>query len=214
MGRMNTYALPLKSVRYGGSMYKPMSSAGSADSQVVFKIPGDLDWRARNIFQHSHRHFTENTSLTFLLVDEMCPLSSVHAQSDPFRRFPIAGGRLFYAAYSNSIVLTANDILCYFASIPRNLPGTVIECIHVLPLDKVKQNFAILSFYILSLAALTVVMDLPVRHVDLQERQSDTRVYSSTDNGLCQTCKSSCRTPRGSVVRSQTQDCACQVWIE
>ncbi|KAH9941081.1 hypothetical protein B0H21DRAFT_710687 [Amylocystis lapponica] len=139
----NPFAVPLKTLEDQGIVYKEGRSS-PGDSQVIFKL-GDKDaWRAgriRQIFKHTRAHQGSRRSIaqTFLAVDEYLPLSAEHAVLDPFRKFPVAGGRLFYNKYEPlPVILTAEDVVCQFAFIRRSFPGIQesVDFAHVLPLDK------------------------------------------------------------------------------
>ena len=119
------------------------------DSNVVFHNGSVEDWQAgriREIFQHTQHQ----SSQTFLVIDCLQPLTKDHALRDPCRLFPVAGGRYFYRKMMpHPYIVTPGDIIGHFASRDRTLPCGVgitiqeadveesIECIHILPLDKV-----------------------------------------------------------------------------
>nr|VWO94193.1 STE/STE11/BCK1 protein kinase [Ganoderma boninense] len=120
------------------------------DSNVVIKTEDGQDWQAgriRDIFEHTQYH----RSQLFLVIDCFERLTDQHALRDPCRAFPIAGGRFFYKALAPAPrIIKTCDVLGHFACIDRTLPGgrnqeqtdhddietEMIECLHVLPLDK------------------------------------------------------------------------------
>ncbi|KII91440.1 hypothetical protein PLICRDRAFT_105296 [Plicaturopsis crispa FD-325 SS-3] len=123
-----------------GELLKP-ASVSPRDSNIIFHSAGG-DWsagRIRTIFDHSS---DSETAETFFVVDAYRPLSKTDVPHDPYRKFPIAGGRLFYKSFTGSpVLLTANDIKCHFASSPQKANGIKEQCIHALPLDKVCPHF-------------------------------------------------------------------------
>lgn len=131
------HAISLRAVDHDGARYKPHSS-GPKDSHVVFRAPDNEDWRAgrvRDIFTQDGGSAT--TKKIWLAVDEYTSLSAEDQVLDPYRKFPIAGGRLFYADFEpGPRILALEDIICHSTMIKRQLPVLLRECVHILPLDK------------------------------------------------------------------------------
>ena len=113
------------------------------DSNIVFKSITHYDWQAgriRQIFRHSSLREDKLFCRILLVVDGFVPLVNQHALQDPCRAFPVAGGRLFYDRFlPQPIILTIEDIYGHFASRRRKLSvdDQSLDCLHVLPLDKV-----------------------------------------------------------------------------
>lgn len=142
---INPYVIPKDKVCDRGIVYKPVH-VSKGDSGIVFTLEGEQIWRAGHITKIFlyYKHIRDGTppiTQTFYLVQAFERLTTEHARRDPYRKFCVAGGRLFYAAFEPiTYLLTKNDITCHFASIPRRLPGDSVQCVHVLPLDKVSHH--------------------------------------------------------------------------
>lgn len=144
---VNPYVLPLTKYQDRGFCYRA-SHISDGDSHIAFVRSGGKRWRAGcivKIFRYyryerdGHPRFTQ----VFFLVQEYARLTQEHAEHDPYRKFPIAGGQLFYNILRPRLrLLTVDNITCHCAIIPRLLPCINIECIHVLPLDKVSMVIA------------------------------------------------------------------------
>lgn len=136
----HTGVIRQKVTRLGQSYQIPAASVG--DSRIVFRHEHNAEWSAgciRTIFSHT-RYLATGAKLTqtFLLIDEYSQLADSDVLMDPFRNFPILGGRLFYNHFNREpVLLEVNDIVCHFAHTKLNIPGIDQECIHALPLDKV-----------------------------------------------------------------------------
>ena len=147
--QINPYIVPLGKLQDRGATYRPMN-ASDGDSNVIFTLNGGHKWRAgrvSRIFCY-YKHVREGVKImqNFLLVKEYARLKGSHAILDPYRKFPIAGGRLFYEEFRPTIrLLTVSDISCQYALTPRQLPKTSISCVHVLPLDKVRMLIMLLG---------------------------------------------------------------------
>ncbi|KAH9928118.1 uncharacterized protein B0H18DRAFT_875082, partial [Fomitopsis serialis] len=147
VGQASRRAISLKSVEYLGARYRPHATSRN-DSIVVFRIGGDTEWRAGRIREILAQEAvgTETTTgprewRTWIIVEEYRSLDPHHREFDPYRDFPMAGGRLFYSAFMPKLLaLTVRDIVCHAATINRVLPGPGDRCVHILPLDKVRFN--------------------------------------------------------------------------
>ncbi|KZS99729.1 uncharacterized protein LAESUDRAFT_605756, partial [Laetiporus sulphureus 93-53] len=139
-GSINPYVVSLDSVEYRGVLYK-VSTCSLGDSNVIFTSQLRGQWRAGQVahmFRYKQIHGECKFVQDYLVVKEFVPLTSEDSRLDPYRRFPVAGGRLFRDAFKPEIqLLTTKDLLCHFAMLPRLLPKGSVKCIHVLPLDKV-----------------------------------------------------------------------------
>jgi hypothetical protein len=136
------------SIKRLDQLFKPQESS-HGDSGIIFRT-GDAqlpcshldNWSAGYICAiFSHTRTTSaglSVTQTFAVVNEMQQLSQHDSAYDHFREFPIAGGRLFYAAPKHQPVLVCvDDILCHCACTPLDIPTIHTTCLHVLPLDKV-----------------------------------------------------------------------------
>lgn len=80
------------------------------------------------------------TRKLFIVVDTYVDLNAADAVHDPYRLFPVAGGRLFYNRFfPEHCLVTEDNIFCHFARAEQVLPGSATECILALPLDKVSR---------------------------------------------------------------------------
>lgn len=112
------------------------------DSHVAFR-ERDGTWsagRVREIFVHVWREQESLKGKVFLVVDVFSELSANEAPNDPYRKFLIAGGRMFLEQFSGLRVISDEEFWCHFARYDQPLPGTSIPCITAIPLDKVPSN--------------------------------------------------------------------------
>jgi len=129
----------LKSVNSGGVLFTPASEHPN-DSQIVFGAGVPQDWSAgyiQSIFAVSIP--LENgvlTRQTFCVVNVLKDLPEDLARDDPYRRFPIAGGRLYQQKTARVKLLRSSEIISHFAGTPDILSKLNMSHIHVLPLDK------------------------------------------------------------------------------
>ncbi|OSC96548.1 hypothetical protein PYCCODRAFT_1378951 [Trametes coccinea BRFM310] len=114
------------------------------DSNVQYRLSSsDADpavGRIRSIFTHSRKGVEGRwISETFLVVDRLEELSENDARLDNFRRYPYAGGRLYYEQVRPSYhVIRPPQIICHVARTPLNVSGISSPTVHVLPLDRVR----------------------------------------------------------------------------
>jgi hypothetical protein len=124
--------------RFGQVFQAVMSSP--RDSYIMYKDSTSGTRAAgciRDIFTHARYRHGSATVDTFFIVDTYMPLSSVHAEIDPYRQFPIVGGRLFYNSFlPHPTIILASDVMCHFACTVHDVPGIDEKCIHALPFDK------------------------------------------------------------------------------
>ncbi|KAL6303846.1 hypothetical protein BKA93DRAFT_734280 [Sparassis latifolia] len=139
---INRYVVRNKKLEVQDDIYKPVTTS-RGDSYIVFQRADDADWRAGrvvDIFTHSYRQENIDVRRNFLLVEEYIALEIRHIQFDPYRKFPFVGGRLFYDKVRDQlIVLEVDEITCHFAHTRRTTPSIDIDCVHVLPLNKVSS---------------------------------------------------------------------------
>ena len=121
-----------------GFIFSP-SSFSIRDSHVVIgnRIPGD--WYAGQIKQIFTVAFgTPVPSEAFFVVQRFKKFSADEAKRDPYRQFPLVGGRLYHCNLEDKIeVVVAQDIVAHFAHTPHNEQTFGLPCFHALPLDKV-----------------------------------------------------------------------------
>lgn len=141
----NPFITKLDSVSEGGDIYKPVGTR-SGDENAVFKTTKDKTWRAGRIlmfFNHAHMGLgNQRTEATFVVLEEYKPLSPMHRESDPYRHYSVAGGRLFYDEFLPKQVLLLTEVLHCHCSISRpriHWRDNAIndKVVHILPLNKV-----------------------------------------------------------------------------
>ena len=64
----------------------------------------------------------------FFIIKPYLPLNTEDAQLDPYRKFLVAPGQLFYKESGDILVCTLNKILCHFAQTPYNSPNISKMC--------------------------------------------------------------------------------------
>lgn len=139
---INPYVVATDKLPDRGVVYRTSRTA-DGDSQIIFTVDGETKWRAgriQEIFTYKQTGDGEQFQQMFLVAREYVHLTPEHSAHDPYKNFPIAGGRLFYEKFTETLrLLTVDDIVSHFGAIPRLLPGTAVpvQCLHVLPLDKV-----------------------------------------------------------------------------
>jgi hypothetical protein len=97
------------------------------------RIPGD--WYAGKIKQIFTLTFS--SSEAYFVVQRFKEFSVQEAQQDPYRQFPLVGGRLYHPELEDKIeVVTAQEIVAHFAHTPHDTQTFGLPCFHALPLDK------------------------------------------------------------------------------
>ena len=122
--------------RQRGSTFSP-SSFSIRDSHVVLgdRIPDC--WYAGKIKQIFTLTFGPSSEAYFV-VQRFKEFSAQEARQDPYRQFPLVGGRLYHPELEDEIkVVTAQEILAHFAHTPHDTQTFGLQCFHALPLDKV-----------------------------------------------------------------------------
>jgi len=119
------------------SLFSP-SSFSSRDSHVVVGsgIPGE--WYAgkiKQIFEYPIRP----PSKVYFAIQRFRELSAKEASQDPYRRFPLVGGRLYHPELEDRIeVVPSQEIIAHFAHTPQDERDFDFPCFHALPLGKVR----------------------------------------------------------------------------
>lgn len=118
------------------ALFSP-SSFSVRDSHVVVGggIPGD--WCAgkiKQIFEYPLRP----PSKVYFAIQRFRELSAQEASQDPYRRFPLVGGRLYHPELEDKIeVVPSQEIIAHFAHTPQDEGDFDFPCFHALPLGKV-----------------------------------------------------------------------------
>ena len=125
--------------RHHGSIFSP-SSFSIRDSHVVIgtRIPGP--WHAGEIKQIFTVGF-RSSSEAYFVVQRFKELSAKEAEKDPYRQFPLVGGRLYHPELEDKReVVMAREIIAHFAHTPYDEQTFGFPCFHALPLNKVRST--------------------------------------------------------------------------
>lgn len=125
------------------NVYK-VSDVSERDSLVIFTKEGSSSWFAGQVEEIFLYGYQDGASIVlaecFLVLAEFGDLPTDYESLDPYRRFPIVGGRLFHTTRKKERILVPfHNVSCPFAMTPHTLQTDVgaFSCVHVLPLDKV-----------------------------------------------------------------------------
>jgi hypothetical protein len=113
------------------------SSFSSRDSHVVVGrgIPGD--WYAGKIKQIFEYPLGPPSNVYFA-IQRFKELTAQEALKDPYRQFPLVGGRLYHPELEDEIdVVPAREIIAHFAHTSQDEQDFGFPCFHALPLGKV-----------------------------------------------------------------------------
>lgn len=118
------------------ALFSP-SSFSLRDSHVVVgrRIPGD--WHAGKIKQ-IFEYPLGPPSKVYFAVQRFRELSAQQALQDPYRQYPLVGGRLYHPELEDEIeVVPSQEIIAHFAHTPQDDRDFGFPCFHALPLEKV-----------------------------------------------------------------------------
>lgn len=138
--------VPLNSVLAQSSIMRhgiryATSRSSKGDSYVVFGKSLSDEWCAGRIKYIFGSPGSAGT--VFLAVSQYDTLGADDQERDPYRAFPLVGGKLFRRTRKKSLVLlTLSDLLCHFAATSMHVEGIETECLHVLPLDRVRSHLS------------------------------------------------------------------------
>ncbi|KAH9161034.1 hypothetical protein EDB89DRAFT_810456 [Lactarius sanguifluus] len=118
-----------------GAIFSP-SSFSIRDSHVVIVDRISGDWHAGKIKQIFTVPFRPSSEAYFV-VQRFKEFSAQEAQRDPYRRYPLVGGRLYHPELEDEIeVVAAQEVIAHFARTPYDGQAFGIPCFHALPLDR------------------------------------------------------------------------------
>jgi hypothetical protein len=107
------------------------------DSYVAIGKGVSEGWYAgkiKQIFTHSALQPSE----VYFLIQKFRELSPEEASRDPYRQFPLVGGRLYHPELEEELeIVTSQEIVAHFAYTPLEEEDFGFPCFHALPLDKV-----------------------------------------------------------------------------
>ena len=119
-----------------GAIFSP-SSFSIRDSYVVIAKATPLDWYAGTIKQ-IFTYPSGQSSDVYFVIQKFDELSNQEALQDPYRRYPLVGGRLYHPELNDEIeVVPSHKITAHFAHTPYDRKEFGFSCFHALPLDKV-----------------------------------------------------------------------------
>jgi len=126
-----------------GAIFSP-SSFSVRDSHVVI-CKGDgqryAEWyagRIKQIFTYPSGLPLPSKPEAYFVVQRFKELSDQEALRDPYRNYPLVGGRLYHLDLEDKIeVVPSQDITAHFAHTPHDEKEFGFPCFHALPLDKV-----------------------------------------------------------------------------
>jgi len=106
------------------------------DSHVVF---GRGDWSAGKIQQiFAYPSELPSKLEAYFVIQRFKELSDQEALRDPYRKYPLVGGRLYHLELEDKIeVVPSQEIIAHFAHTLHNEEDFGFPCFHALPLDKV-----------------------------------------------------------------------------
>lgn len=135
--------VPTKARRYDklkhhGAIFSPASSS-VRDSHVVIGEGFPGDWYAGKIKQiFTYPFDLPGSKEAYIVVQRFKELSAQDAMQDPYRRYPMVGGRLYYPELEEQLeVVTVQDVIAHFAYTPHDGLEFGFPCFHALPLNKV-----------------------------------------------------------------------------
>lgn len=123
-----------------GAIFSPVSFS-VRDSYVVVATATPLDWYAgtiKQIFAYPSKWSSNSESDVYFVIQKFGELSNQEALRDPYRRYPLVGGRLYHTELNDEIeVVPSQKITAHFAHTPYDREEFGFPCFHALPLDKV-----------------------------------------------------------------------------
>ena len=119
-----------------GAIFSP-SSFSVRDSYVAIAKSAPLDWYAGTIKQ-IFTYPEGQSSNVYFVIQKFGELSNEEALQDPYRRYPLVGGRLYHLELNDEIdVVPSHKMIAHFAYTPYDRKEFGFPCFHALPLDKV-----------------------------------------------------------------------------
>jgi hypothetical protein len=125
---------------YRGAIFSP-SSFSVRDSHVAIGSGSGTqfpcDWYAGKIKQIFMYPF-KSPSRVYFVIQKFRELSTQEALRDPYRQFPLVGGRLYHTELEDEIeVVPFQKIIAHFAHTLHDEQDFGFPCFHALPLDRV-----------------------------------------------------------------------------
>jgi hypothetical protein len=134
--------LTTESITFCGMQFSTVTNSLS-NSYVVFKAnpQSNEPWSAGSIQIIFYLQIKETTRGPFFIIKPYLPLNVEDSLFDPYRKFLLAAGQLVYEECDDLLVCAFDEVFCHFAHTPYQSPYISKQCIHVLPLDRVRDYF-------------------------------------------------------------------------
>jgi len=149
-------AMQYNKFSHRGTIFSP-STFSIRDSYVAVGKGVPEDWHAgkiKQIFTHSVLQPSE----VYFVIQRFKELSPQAASCDPYRRYPLVGGRLYHPELEEELkIVTSQEIVAHFAYTPLGEEDFGFPCFHALPLDKVPPSSS--SCHMMS-CQLSVLLEL------------------------------------------------------
>ena len=117
------------------------NSLGNSYVVVKIKSGGNEPWSAGSIQMIFYLPLGETMRGPFFVIKPYLPLDTEDSQLDPYRKFLVVAGQLFYEECGDLLVCALDEVQCHFAHTPYSSPNISKRCVHVLPLDRVCARF-------------------------------------------------------------------------
>lgn len=135
-GTTHARARQYKKFSHRSATFSP-STFSIRDSYVAIGKGVSEGWHAgkiKQIFTHSVLQPSE----VYFVIQKFRELSPQLESCDPYRQFPLVGGRLYHPEVKGELeIVTTQDIIAHFAYTPLEDEVFDFPCFHALPLDKV-----------------------------------------------------------------------------
>ncbi|KAJ3501185.1 hypothetical protein NLJ89_g9453 [Agrocybe chaxingu] len=129
-------AIRRKSIKRLGERFQT-ENASPRDSHVYYGKNGTISaGTIQAIFSHTRASGDGDRTQTFFIVRPYRPLPFEFGKSDPYRRFPEVGGRMYCDIYEEEIIINDEELLYHFALSPLQIPSIPVPCIVALPLGR------------------------------------------------------------------------------
>jgi hypothetical protein len=125
-------------LKHRGAIFSPASFSVRDSHAVIGRgFPGD--WYAGKIKQiFTYPFDLPGSQEAYVVVQKFKELSAQEAVQDPYRRYPLVGGRLYHSELQEQFeVVMVQDIISHFAYTPHDGLDFGFPCFHALPLNKV-----------------------------------------------------------------------------
>ncbi|KAH8981441.1 hypothetical protein EDB86DRAFT_3131237, partial [Lactarius hatsudake] len=131
----STRAMQYNKFHDRGTIFSP-STFSIRDSYVAVGKGVREGWHAgkiKQIFTHS----VLQPSDVYFVIQRFKELSPQVASCDPYRQYPLVGGRLYHPELEEELeIVTSQEIVAHFAYTPLEEEVFGFPCFHALPLDK------------------------------------------------------------------------------